>query len=310
MQTPGSLPLPPTFDLARARLSIRPMGSLTLQLRHFQLALQGAAAALDVVQPIAADVCVGPYADLPDADVPLTADQLARWGVGLPQVLDAAVAAGFGRPVPPGQRVESVYLYQDVRFAGTALLRPELVRGLPVDGDPVALVPTVGDLLVGGSGDPAGLTFLARIAERLVRSPALPVSIQPLVLRGAEWVPFAWPEQVQPFADALRRRWDTLHYARQRPLLQQHYERVGPPTAVPELGLYERDGRTVTVTSLTEGVPAVLPMADLVSLVRTDGATTPAPMDQLLRVPGLLVPVPGTAPPRVYATRFPIELTR
>ncbi|WP_420120989.1 hypothetical protein [Nakamurella sp.] len=310
MQTPGSPHLPPTFDLAREQLSVRPMGALTLQLRHFRLALQGAAAALDVVQPIAADLCVGPYADLPDADVPLSADQLARWGVTLPQVLDAAVVAGFGRPVPAAQRVESVHLFQDVRFAGTALLRPELVRGLPVDGDPVVLVPTVGDLLVGGSQDPVGLTFLARMADRLIQSPALPVSIQPVTLRGPGWVSFAWPEAAQPFADALRRRWDTLSYARQRPLLQQHYERVGPPTAVPEVGLYERDGATVTVTSLTEGVPAVLPMADLVSLVRTAGAATPVPMDRLRAVPGLLVPVPGTAPPRVYATRFPIELTR
>jgi hypothetical protein len=290
-------------------LSVRPMGALTMQLRHLRLALQGAEGALDVVQPIVADLTVGVYLDLPDADVPVSAGQLARWGVTLPQALDAAVAAGFGRPVPQAQRVETVHLYRDVRFAGTALLRPELVRGLPVDGDPVVLIPTVGDLLVGDAGDPAGLTFMIRMAERIVQSPALTVSFRPLVLRGGGWAPFDWPASAQPYVDALRRRWDCPHYATQHPLLREHYDRVGPPTFVPELGLYEKDGEQVTVTSLTEGVPAALPLADVVSLVRAGGQTTPVAMGQLFRTPGLLVPIPNTAPPRYFASRFPVELT-
>lgn len=309
MQMPQFPSFPGSFDAARRDLSVRPMGAVTMQLRHFRLALQGADSGLDVVQPIAADLSVGMYLDGPDADLAVSAAQLTRWGVTLPQALDAAVAAGFGRPVPEAQRIEAVHLYRDVRFAGTALLRPELVRALPVDGDPVILVPTVGDLLVGGADDPAGLTFMARMAERIVQSDALTVSIRPLVLRGPGWVPFEWPAAARTYADALRRRWDTRHYAVQQPLLRQHYDRVGPPSFVAGLDLYAKDGETITVTSLTEGVPTLLPLADLVGLVRADGQITRVPMEQLFRVPGLLVPVPNTAPPRVYATRFPTELT-
>lgn len=285
------------------------MGALPMQLRHFRLALQGAEQGLDIVQPIAADLAVGTFLDLPDADLAVSAAQLARWGVTLPQALDAAVGAGFGRPVPAARRIETVHLYQDVRFAGTTLLRPEMIRGLPVDGDPVILVPTIGDLLVGGADDPAGLMFMVRMAERIVQSEATPVSIQPLVLRGPGWQPFEWPASAQSHADALRRRWDSLQYAAQQPLLQQHYERIGTPYFVPQLQLFAKDGETISVTTLTEGIPSVLPLADVVSLVR-DGQVTRVAMEQLLRIPDLLTPVPNTAPPRVFATRFPIELTR
>lgn len=310
MHMPRFGPIPATFDEARCMLSVRPVGALPLQLRHLRLALQGALDGLDVVQPIVADLSVGMVLDLPDVDAAVSAAQLARWGVGLPQALDAAVAAAFDRPVPQAQRVESVHLYRDVRFAGTALLRPELLRGLPVDGDPVILLPTVGDLLVGGANDPAGLTFIVRMAERVVQSDAIPVSIQPLILRGSGWTPFEWPAAARPYANALRRRWDGLHYAAQQPLLNQHFERLGPPYFVPELGLFAKDGETITVTSLTEGVPTLLPLADLVGLVRVGGQVTQVPMEQLFRIPGLLVPVPNTAPPRVFATRFPTELAR
>lgn len=309
MPMPRFPAVPRSFDEARRLLSVRPMGAQSMQLRHLRLALQGAEQGLDVVQPIAADLAVGTYLDLPDADVAVSAAQLAQWGVTLPQALDAAVGAGFGQPVPVAQRIETVHLYQDVRFAGTTLLRPELVHDLPVDGNPVILVPTVGDLLVGGADDPAGLTFMVRMAERILQSNALPVSIQPLVRRGPGWAPFEWPASAQPHAEVLRRRWDSLLYATQQPLLSEHYERVGTPTFVPELQLFAKDGETISVTTLTEGVPSVLPLADVVSLVR-DGRVTRVPMEQLFRIPGLLTPTPNTAPPRVFATRFPIELTR
>lgn len=310
MHMPQFPPAPRSFDEARRVLSVRPMGALPMQLRHFGLALRGAERGIDAVQPIVADLAVGTYLDLPGGDMAVSADQLAQWGVTLSQTLDAAVAAGFGRPVPQAQRVETVHLYRDVRFAGTTLLRPELVRDLPVDGNPVILVPTVGDLLVGGADDPAGLMFMVRMAERLGQSNALPVSIQPLVLRGPGWAPFEWPASARPYADALRRRWDSLQYAAQQPLLRQHYERIGTPYFVPDLQLFTTAGETISVTTLTEGVPSVLPLADVVNLVRDEGRLTRAPMEQLFRMPGLLTPVPNTAPPRVFATRFPVELTR
>lgn len=309
MQMPQVPPAPRSFDEARRVLSVRPMGALPMQQRQFKLALRGALTALDVVQPIVADLTVGLYLDLPELDMAVSPTDLAQWGVTLPQALDAAVAAGFGRPVPEPQRVESVHLYRDVRFAGTTLLRPELVRDLPVDGNPVVLVPTVGDLLVGGSEDHAGLTFMVRMAERIVESGNLPVSIQPLMLRGLEWIPFTWPASTQPFADALRRRWDTVQYAAQQPLLREHYERARQDYFVPEMRLFAKNGQTITVTTLTQGVPTILPLADAVNLVRDDGQVTRVPMSALLRLPGLIVPVPNTAPARFYATRFPLELT-
>lgn len=302
--------IPPTFDHARRLLAIRPVGMLPLEIRRLELAARHAAPALDVVQPIIGDLGVGPYLDLPDADVPLAAGMLAQWGAGLPHALDAAVANGFGQAVPAAQRVESVHLYRDVRFAATALLRPELIRGLPVDGDPVVLVPTVDSLVVGGSADPAGLTFMARMADKILESETRTVSIQPLSLHGFGWAPFDWPAACRPYADALRRRWDTIHYAAARPLLQQYYERTGQPHRVAELGLYTKEGQTITGTSLTDSVPTVLPLADAVELVRSDGRVTTVPMEQLFRTPGLLVAVPESVPPLVFATRFPAELTR
>jgi hypothetical protein len=302
--------IPATFDQAARVLAIRPVGALPLQIRRLELAVQGAAHPMDVVQPIVGDICVAPYLDLPGADVPVSAGMLAQWGAGLPHALDAAVANSFGRSIARAERVESVHLYRDVRFAATALLRPELVRGLPVDGDPVVLVPTVGSMIVGGSADPPGLTFMARIADRILETDRHTVSIQPIVPQGFGWAPFDWPDATQPYAHTLRRRWDTLQYGAQRPPLQAHYERAGQPHRVAELALAAKDGDTLTYTTLTEGVPTVLPPADVVVLVRSDGQATRLPMEQLIRAPGLLVPVPDSVPPLAFATRFPHELTR
>lgn len=302
--------IPATFDMARPVLAIRPVGALPLQIRRLQPAMQGPPQSLDVVQAIAADVCVGPYLDLSGADVPVSADMLAHWGAGLPHLLDAAVSNSFGRTVPQAERVESVHLYRDARFAATALLRPELIRALAVDGDPVVLVPTVGNLIVGGSADRAGLAFMARIADRILESDHHTVSIQPLILYGFGWAPFDWPNPAQSHAHNLRRRWDTIQYGAQRPLLQAHYEHTGQPHRVAELALAAKDGDTLTYSTLTEGVPTVLPLADAVVLVRSDGEATRLPMDQLRRTPGLLTPVPESVPPLVFASRFPGELTR
>jgi len=301
--------IPPTFEQAGRMLAIRPVGALPLQIRRLELATQSAAHTLDVVQPIVADVGVGPYLELPGTDVPISAGMLARWGAGLPHALDAAVTNSFGRPVPRAERVESVHIYHDARFAATALLRPELIRALPVDGDPVVLVPTTGTLLVGSSADHDGLAFMARFADRILGSDRQTVSIQPLILHGHGWAPFDWPTSVQPHAATLRRRWDAAQYAAQRPLLQAHYQRSGQPHRVAELSLAAKDGDALTYTTLSESVPTVLPLAEAVVLVRSDGHATRLPMQHLLRTPGLLAPVPDSAPPLMFATRFPAELT-
>lgn len=81
-------------------LSVRPMGALTMPVRHLRLALQGAEGALDVVRPIVADLTVGGHLDLPGADVSVSAGRPGA--VTLPQTLDAAIDAGFTTRFPVG----------------------------------------------------------------------------------------------------------------------------------------------------------------------------------------------------------------
>jgi hypothetical protein len=302
--------IPAAFDQARRALAIRPVGAIPLQIRRMHLAMQGTLHALDVVQPIVEDIGVGPFLALPDADVPVSTGMLAHWGIGLAHALDAAVTTGFGQQVPQPQRIESVHLYRDVRFAATALLRPELLGPIEVDGDRVVLVPTAGTMFVAGSADPAGLTFMARMAGRILESDRRGVSIQPLLLARSGWLRFEWPASARPHADALRRRWDAIQYGVQQPSLQAHYERCGRPHRVAALTLAAKGEDTVTYTTLTEGVPTVLPLAEAVVLVRQNGQEARVPMQRLFRTPGLLAPVPESVPPLVFATRFPDELTR
>lgn len=85
-----------------------------------------------------------------------------------------------------------------------------------------------------------------------------------------------------------------LRYAAQPPLLSQHFERVGARYFVPEPGLFANDGETITLTSLTAGVPTLLQLAapaapadladlvglvGLVDLVRVGGQVTQVAMD-------------------------------
>lgn len=299
---------PPTFDEALPTLSIRPLGVRSMFQRRLDLALRGAVGALDAFRPVVADIGVGLYLDLPDADVPVSDGQLRAWDVDLASAIDVVLRTPA--PAPQFQQVESVRLFRDVRFAGSVLLRPDLVSALPVTGAPVIMVPTVGDLLLTGADDPDGLTIMARMAEKIIASGALTVSIQPLVLQGDGWVPFGWPASTHGWVGTLHRRWDGQHYAAQQPLLQEAMRRSGRDLTVAGIQLYERDGRVISVSALTEGVPTALPSVDVVNLVRDDGTVTGVGIDQLTAIPGLLEQLPDTQPPRWVVTRFPAELCR
>lgn len=306
MSQPTPAESPPTFDEALPVLSVRPLGVLSLQQRRLDLALRDAPGALNAFRPVVADLGIGLYLDLPEADVPVSEGQLRAWDIELTAAIGAVLRQPA--PAPQFQQVESVRLFRDVRFAGSVLLRPDLLDGLALDGPAVIMIPTVGDLLVTTAGDTDGLTIMARMAEKIMASGSLTVSVQPLHRQGGSWVPFEWPESVLPWVTALHRRWDGRHYGAQQPMLQEALRRSGRDLTVAGVQLYERDGRVISVSALTEGVPTALPLVDVINLVRADGTVTGIGINKLRAVPGLLEPLPDAHPSRWVATRFPSEL--
>jgi len=138
--------------------------------------------------------------DLPTIILPITVADLDNWGVTFSEALEVSLEnlrdrelRGFGQLGDGAYSFE--YASKDA-YHSSRLLLPELIRGLVVAGDPVALIPNPGGLLIAGSDDPESL---ARIALLAMDSADGPRELPPIPIRfdGDDWFPWL-PEQGHP----------------------------------------------------------------------------------------------------------------
>jgi hypothetical protein len=148
------------------------------------------------------------------------------------------------------------------------LLLPDLVAALPVNGDPVAMVPTRDRLLVAGADDRKALAALADTAAAALSATDQPLSAQPLRLRGGQWVDFAGEGEVfAPFLDLMRGQW-TRDYAEQKQLLDQLHAQNGEEVVVASYAPMQNrnTGKPFCLTFWVDGFVNLLPHADSIVL--------------------------------------------
>jgi hypothetical protein len=223
-------PLPTTFDQARATLI--PVVRSMADWHAMQLSAQpGLAVAMGPPGiRIGEELGVWLALDRPNSLSHLKASTLDSWGVDFATAFAAAeenLRALTARPFE--RRDDGLYAsnWHDA-YDSSRLLLADLVRSLPLEGAPVAMVPNRDWLLVADSAKPVALERLGALATEIFQLPR-PLSSAIMQLGPHGWQTMsldpACPEQHALMA--LQRRDRAARYAEQKRLLDERHLATG-----------------------------------------------------------------------------------
>jgi hypothetical protein len=241
-------------------------------------------------RPLAGNHVVSLVVDHPDGELDVGPAHLERWDAGFEPLFQRARANLAARSGADNFQSFGPGLYRSRwrdRLDGSRLLLPGVLRGLSLEGDPVALLPNRDTLLVVGSEDPDGLGWALRAALGHLDEDPGALHGCPLRLRGFQWEPFQAGEGAacRPLLDRFRHRCLAAEYARQKHLLDRRHGLAGSTgvTVAPLQLEPSPDGpaRSFTVWSPSMG-ETWLPKADRIHLAGSPGPS-PAriPWDRL-----------------------------
>jgi hypothetical protein len=241
--------------LARQQLLDRIMGTQTMRLAP--------------IRSIGSDLAIDLFADHMGSDIVVELQHLRGLGLEPAPALALATAnlqkrsEGSFTTLGPGVFVSG---WND-GYASSRLLLPERIAALPVKGDPVAMVPVRSLLLVTGADDKHGLLTMAAAAAEALAVSAEPLSAQPLILSGGQWVDFAAdPAEFASLYDLMRGQ-SLREYAEQKELLDQLYAQEDDDVFVANYAPMQdrRTGRAFGMTFWADGIANLLPRADVIA---------------------------------------------
>jgi hypothetical protein len=194
-------------------------------------------------------------------------------------------------------------------FDAGRILLTDVLAGLAVRGELVAMVPDRDVLLLAGSEDVAQLRALANVAHRRFEESNRLLSGWPLVRRGGQWRVFDPPAEVATEFRRLARRYAALGYRQQSEVLQKSLEAVGEDVFVGSWLLESAEdappGEFTTLVVWTEGVPTLLPEADEVVFNSSDKVMYRVPWARMRAVVAHLMQSTEHFPARWQVDGFP-----
>jgi hypothetical protein len=192
---------------------------------------------------------------------------------------------------------------------------PDLIRRLPIRGNPVAIAVDTDTLFVTGSENAQALLEMSERAGKAFAQARRPISGQAVTLVNGQWVDFVPQDPaLQTLAD-LRRESRYADYAQQTELLQKIYGKRGDDVFVAPYDLF-RKGSTAPLTSFSTwagGIVTVLPRTDVIGFVENQSAPPfIVPWDAVQEIVGRRMTETGDYPPRYRVESFPnaAELAR
>lgn len=248
-------------------------------------------------------LALGIALDLPTVLAETGKKDLRKWGLTPAEAFARARKNLLARSQKPWERLDrkvKTWLspWRD-NLDGARLALPQLLRGLDLAGDPVAVVPNRDALVVTGADDEHGLAMLL-IAARELGAEGRPISPMPVVLREDGWQPWApAPDSpVRPLYRAATIGYLAGAYAEQHDRLFEEVEGdEDAPFVANVLGLNLEDG-PATLATWSRGVDTLLPEVDLVSFMdlaesSDDTRMIVVPWEAILATcPDLLEPTP------------------
>jgi hypothetical protein len=224
-------------------------------------------------RPLAGIFAMSLVVDLPDQELEVDAAMLARWNTDFDRLLQKArsnlLARGgeeaFQR-LGPG-RYRSTW--QD-NLDGSRLLLPGLLQRLPLQGDPVVVLPNRDTMLVAGSEDPQGLKWILEGALEFLNEDPRSLNGCPLRLRNYLWEPFRPLDEhpIQPLLGRIHKRRLREEYGHQKALLDRRHGAQGKAITLAPFQVEKTAGgqtRSFTTWSPAMG-EAWLPETDQVRL--------------------------------------------
>jgi hypothetical protein len=309
-------PVPDDFEEARRALRPRLRERSYLDVRRLLLRLRNRDADDLPHRPLGDDLVVTLVIDLPNSMMEISGETLARWDVTFEQALGAArqnlrtASAGRLEPAAPGVWASP---WKD-NYDASRLLLPELLEGMGLKGDAVAMVPNRDTLLLAGSEDPRGLATMVSLAEPLLSGPR-PMTGFALRLEEHVWVPFS-PDRLDPVRRLLNRLRVVSRardYGEQKGLLEKLHEKEGQDLYVGSYAAVQSpEGEVSSYGVWSKGVATLLPEADQVAFVRPDEpkdrrVAGMAPWGIVRKVAGGLMSAQSMFPERWRVDEFPTE---
>ena len=224
-------------------------------------------------RPLAGPFAMSLAVETPHGEMDVGAEDLARWNADFDMLLLRARSNLLARggeerfqELGPG-RFRSTW--QD-NLDGSRMLLPGILRRLPLEGDPVVLLPSRNTLLVVGSEDPAALRWALDGAMTVLAQDPGPLNGCPLRLRHFQWEAFE-PRAEDPLCPLLRRAGNRRlqdEYGSQKALLDFRHGRAGKTiTVVPYQVERTQAGAALSFTLWSQAMgEAWLPQADQVRL--------------------------------------------
>jgi hypothetical protein len=246
--------------------------------------------------------------DARDVMIGLSRNRLREWGVRAEDAFEVArdnllrlsdqrfVLASPGVWVSP---------WQD-NYDSTRLALPELIRQLPVTGDPIAMVPNRDTLIITGSEDEMGLASMVGLVQQAKRQPRFLTGLA-VQLIGRTWTPFlpardrpAYPELKTLFIEHM-----AAAYAEQKTLLDAEPEDDLHITTY-NLAQWPGSPEVFSYSVWEEGVSTLLLQTDLVGFVNKErDAVWYGEWDQVREIVGDLMQPLGMYPERFRVEEFP-----
>ena len=244
----------------------------------------------------------------------VSSDQLKRWNL----TFDEAFAIGLERlrqgTTPAFAEEDGVYTgtWKD-DYDSSRILVPGLFDDLPIEGDPIVVLPNRLTLLVADSAKPESVRRMLTRAEEIVRSEPRPHNPAPLRLHNGQIDDYVVSSD-SPIFHAVQRAHGLaalMYYQDQQQLLESYYEKVGKDYHVAKCTLNQRDdGTYFSSTVWTKDVAALVPEADFVTFVdldRPEGAKVigMAPWEKAKAVMEAQMLDTRMAPKRYFVSEFP-----
>jgi hypothetical protein len=304
-------PLPTTFDQARPALMpvVRAMADWDAVQRHG--GQQGKAIAMSPPGiRIGEELGVWLALDRLNSVSHLKASTLDSWKVDFATayaVAEENLRARTARPFE--RRDDGVYAssWHDA-YDSSRLLLPDLLRALPLDGPPVAMVPNRDWLLVADSARPAAWERLGALAAEIFSLPR-PLSAAVLQPGPQGWETVALdPARPEHHALlALQRRALAGRYSEQKRLLDEARQSTG--NGVFAGSVFEVDDPAAGAYTLAvwgNGMHALLPHVDRIGFKDSpDAPVQQVPWDEAVRLAGALMQPMGWFPERWLVEVYP-----
>jgi hypothetical protein len=262
-------------------------------------------------------LAVGIVVDFPDRIVEPN-DPFEKWGVTFDEELEIAAENLWKRSTERFLEIAPGFWQSPWRdnHDASRLFLTNLVRQIRVKGDPVCMVPNRDVLLVTGSEDVAGLSMMAALTEKSFEG-GRAISAIPVTLDGDRWNPFMVSAEHPAFNSF--RRLHTLSLGRayrdQNSALDKWKKKNGIDVYIATFMIVPmKETNTLrSVSTWSEGISTLLPVADTVGFVRFDWSGKPkaetfeAPWERVIATVGHRMKPHETYPPRYFVETFPSD---